>query len=204
MHSCHTPRAQVRGCCTCAGDSKRPKRYFPFAEGPRSCVGQSLAKVSLVATMATLLQHFQFRLASEASRRPTLTRTPTHPKEPCPQRAYQCHRLFQVVKTCSTASAAGLAFVRACYVVALSSCAVRGPPGLPSGWLHEEDGVSHVQMGGPQGVRESEQYTLVIGLKNGMSMHAVPRPGVLQSLCNGAGETLKPAAEHSATKLALA
>ena len=52
----------LRGC---AGNSKRPKRYFPFAEGPRNCVGQSLAKVSLVATMATLLQHFSFRLADE-------------------------------------------------------------------------------------------------------------------------------------------
>jgi cytochrome P450 len=51
----------------CAGDSKRPKRYFPFAEGPRNCVGQSLAKVSLVATMATLLQHFHFCLADEVS-----------------------------------------------------------------------------------------------------------------------------------------
>ena len=49
----------------CAEDSKRPKRYFPFAEGPRSCVGQSLAKVSLVATMATLMQHFHFCLADE-------------------------------------------------------------------------------------------------------------------------------------------
>ena len=51
--------------CGCAGDSKRPKRYFPFAEGPRNCVGQSLAKVSLAATMAILLQHFSFRLADE-------------------------------------------------------------------------------------------------------------------------------------------
>ncbi len=50
-----------------AGNSKRPKRYFPFAEGPRNCVGQSLAKVSLVATAATLLQHFTFKLADEVS-----------------------------------------------------------------------------------------------------------------------------------------
>ena len=45
----------------------RPKRYMPFAEGPRSCVGQSLAKMSLAATIATLLQTFTFRLADEAS-----------------------------------------------------------------------------------------------------------------------------------------
>ena len=55
----------VTAQCACAEDSKRPKRYFPFAEGPRSCVGQSLAKVSLVATMATLMQHFHFTLADE-------------------------------------------------------------------------------------------------------------------------------------------
>ena len=55
----------LMGQCACAEDSKRPKRYFPFAEGPRSCVGQSLAKVSLVATMATLMQHFHFCLADE-------------------------------------------------------------------------------------------------------------------------------------------
>ncbi len=61
-----------------------------------------------------------------------------------------------------------------------------------------------MQMGGPQGVRESEQYTLVIGLKNGMSMHAVPRPGVMESLCNGAGEASEPAAENSAEKETLA
>ena len=42
---------------------RRPKRYFPFAEGPRNCVGQSLAKVSLVATAATLLSSLSFKLA---------------------------------------------------------------------------------------------------------------------------------------------
>ncbi len=39
--------------------------------------------------------------------------------------------------------------------------------------------VDDVQMGGPEGVRASEHYTLVIGLGNGMSMHAIPRPGVM-------------------------
>ena len=32
-----------------------------------------------------------------------------------------------------------------------------------------------VQMGGPEGVLKRERYTLVIGLKGGMYMHAVPR-----------------------------
>ena len=59
-------------CCVLrAGDSMRPKRYFPFAEGPRNCVGQNLAKVSLLGTMATLMQHFTFRLADEVTT-PTL------------------------------------------------------------------------------------------------------------------------------------
>jgi hypothetical protein len=30
-------------------------------------------------------------------------------------------------------------------------------------------------MGGAEGVRKAEQYTLVTGLANGMLMHAVPR-----------------------------
>ena len=59
-----------------AGESKRSKRYFPFAEGPRNCVGQSLAKVSLVATMATLLQHFHFKLADEVSHHQNPTTVP--------------------------------------------------------------------------------------------------------------------------------
>ena len=32
-----------------------------------------------------------------------------------------------------------------------------------------------MQMGGSEGVRAAEQYTLVVGLANGMMMHAVPR-----------------------------
>ena len=35
--------------------------------------------------------------------------------------------------------------------------------------------VVRAQMGGPEGVRKAEQYTLVTGLANGMLMHAVPR-----------------------------
>ena len=72
------PRSASRGArsCSCgltravrhaAGDNRQPKRYIPFAEGPRNCVGQSLAKVSLVATMALLLARFSFKLADDVS-----------------------------------------------------------------------------------------------------------------------------------------
>ncbi len=40
---------------------------MPFAEGPRNCVGQSLAKLSLATVVATLLQTFTFRLADEVA-----------------------------------------------------------------------------------------------------------------------------------------
>jgi len=33
------------------------------------------------------------------------------------------------------------------------------------------------QMGGPEGVARTEQYTLITGMAKGMLMHAVPRPG---------------------------
>lgn len=36
------------------------------------------------------------------------------------------------------------------------------------------------QMGGPEGVRETEQYTLVVGLQKGMLMHAIPRAATIK------------------------
>lgn len=40
-------------------------------------------------------------------------------------------------------------------------------------------GVPRVrQMGGPEGVFRTEQYTLITGMAKGMLMHAVPRPGL--------------------------
>ena len=45
------------------GVAERPKRYMPFAEGLRSCVGKNLANATLPLTMAILLSHFSFKLA---------------------------------------------------------------------------------------------------------------------------------------------
>lgn len=50
---------------TCADGEEAPKRWFPFAEGPRNCVGKSLAQITLPATLAILLSRFSFRLADE-------------------------------------------------------------------------------------------------------------------------------------------
>ena len=52
--------------CVAAAAALRARRYMPFAEGARNCVGQSLAKMSLAATIASLLQTFTFRLAEQA------------------------------------------------------------------------------------------------------------------------------------------
>lgn len=48
-----------------ADASKRGKRWFPFSDGPRNCVGQSLAKMSMAATLAQLYSNFSFKLADE-------------------------------------------------------------------------------------------------------------------------------------------
>lgn len=45
--------------------SLRPKRWIPFSEGPRSCVGRALADMSMTGTLATLLARFHFRLADK-------------------------------------------------------------------------------------------------------------------------------------------
>ena len=147
-----------------AGDSKRPKRYFPFAEGPRSCVGQSLAKVSLVATMATLVQHFQFCLADEVSSQSHLIRRTCH-AEP-----------FTKVVQGSVTSYDSLAgdsirhlknytlaplrllenfILRTPVAEALSGsmCAAKPMADMPSRQGPEVHSMMHVQMGGPQGVR---------------------------------------------------
>ncbi len=42
---------------------QRYKKYMPFGDGMRACVGQSLAKMNYTTATALLLSHFTFRLA---------------------------------------------------------------------------------------------------------------------------------------------
>lgn len=47
--------------------SKQGKRWFPFSDGPRNCIGQALAKMNMAATFAQLYSHYSFQLADEVS-----------------------------------------------------------------------------------------------------------------------------------------
>lgn len=56
-----------------------PLRFFPFSQGARDCVGQSLARVNYTATLAALLGRFAFQLAHEVCLclfKPALPRSP--------------------------------------------------------------------------------------------------------------------------------
>ena len=46
-------------------DAARIKRYIPFSDGRRDCVGQALARMNYTATLARLLGSFHFELAPE-------------------------------------------------------------------------------------------------------------------------------------------
>jgi cytochrome P450 len=48
-----------------ANSSKRGITFMPFSEGPRNCVGQSLAKVEVLTLLAKLLANFTITLAPE-------------------------------------------------------------------------------------------------------------------------------------------
>ncbi len=43
--------------------------FMPFSEGPRNCVGQTLARLEVVSFLALLLAHFRVELAPEVSAR---------------------------------------------------------------------------------------------------------------------------------------
>jgi cytochrome P450 family 6 len=38
------------------------KKFLPFADGPRSCVGLSMGQMAYMAAMARLLSNFHFKL----------------------------------------------------------------------------------------------------------------------------------------------
>lgn len=43
----------------------KSKRFFPFSQGSRNCVGRGLAHMNFTTTVAKLYSHFTFRLADE-------------------------------------------------------------------------------------------------------------------------------------------
>lgn len=47
------------------------KRFLPFGDGPRKCVGYALAKLNYTTAVAVLLSNFTFRLADQARPAPT-------------------------------------------------------------------------------------------------------------------------------------
>lgn len=47
--------------------------------------------------------------------------------------------------------------------------------------MQAAEGFGRRQMGGAESVRAQEQYSLVIGLSEGMLMHLDARPGVAQA-----------------------
>ena len=52
------------------------KRFMPFLEGNRQCIGMSLAKLNYMTVVALLLSHFRFRLADDVRKAPSLPHCP--------------------------------------------------------------------------------------------------------------------------------
>jgi len=46
-------------------EAARVKRYIPFSDGRRDCVGQALGRLNYTSTLARLLGNFHFELAPE-------------------------------------------------------------------------------------------------------------------------------------------
>ncbi len=46
-------------------DAARVKRYIPFGDGRRDCIGQALARMNYTSTLARLLGSFHVELAPE-------------------------------------------------------------------------------------------------------------------------------------------
>jgi fatty acid synthase len=62
-----------------ASSSKRGITFMPFSEGPRNCVGQSLAKMEVMTLLVKLLANFRIELAPEmGGREGVRSRESTH------------------------------------------------------------------------------------------------------------------------------
>ena len=46
------------------------KRFIPFSDGPRDCVGRTLAHMNITAALAALLANFHFSLAASVRQSP--------------------------------------------------------------------------------------------------------------------------------------
>jgi len=69
----------VRDAAAIASSSKRGITFMPFSEGPRNCVGQSLAKMEVMTLLAKLLANFRIELAPEmGGREGVRSRESTH------------------------------------------------------------------------------------------------------------------------------
>jgi cytochrome P450 len=76
-----------------ASSSKRGITYMPFSEGPRNCVGQSLAKMEVLTLLAKLLSHFRIELTEEMGGRAGVrSRESTHlTLQSAGTRGIRCH-----------------------------------------------------------------------------------------------------------------
>jgi cytochrome P450 len=64
---------------TSTSGGKNGITFMPFSEGPRNCVGQSLAKMEVLSLLAKLLAHFRIELAPEmGGRAGVISRESTH------------------------------------------------------------------------------------------------------------------------------
>lgn len=58
----HSDKDVHTGCSLVAA---QVRRFMPFLEGSRQCIGMSLARMTTAATVAALLSRFTFRLADD-------------------------------------------------------------------------------------------------------------------------------------------
>lgn len=76
-----------------AGSSKRGITFMPFSEGPRNCVGQSLAKMEVLTLLAKLCANFRIELSPEmGGRQGVQSRESTHlTLQTAGTRGIRCH-----------------------------------------------------------------------------------------------------------------